>query len=848
VVGVTGSPEVGVRGGVFINYRSADSGSYGALLYLELSRFFGSELVFLDSESIPAGADFAAELVRRVRGCMVLLAVIGPSWLAAVDELGRRRIDDPQDWVRREFVEAFAAGVTVVPVLTDDAVLPAVEDLPADIAALARCQSRRLRHREASADATRLIADLARMGGNLASARSSALSARSAPPAVVTALFQLPPDVPDFVGRAAEVRAVRQRLAPSGRRTGTDGRFVAIFGQPGAGKTTLALRVAHAIRDEFPDGQLFVDLAGAERQPREPADVLAELLRAHGFRDSALPRRLPDLVALHRSVVDQQRLILVLDNAADERQVRPLLPGSATVGVLLTSRTPLTGLEGAWLLRLETLPAAAAVQLLRRVPGTVGRKDHALARRIVEYCGQLPLAVRIAGARLASEQHLGLAELTERLADEARRLSELRAGDREVRGTFEVSYRGRPPEQQYLFRLLGLAGPVAFAPWLAAALAGVAESPAAVLLEDLARAQLVLPVGGQRYRLHDLIRVYAAELATADPVECRAALDRAARACMALQREINAVVLPSESDRPGSGEHRFTGAADALARFDAEKDAMVAVVVSLCSVGEAGLAWQLAAELPALLQLRGDLGLWRRMTEAVLAATGRANETFGHARVLLEYGNLCREAGNWAEAAESYRRASEVLRDAGDLHWQADAIASLGAVHRDQNRLEESVRELTEAADLYHRAGSLRGVALTLSNLGSTLLKQGRDTDADHTIRRSLEIFVQLGDRRWAAYCLADLGEIHQYRQAWDEAAGYQEEALAVLAGYGDRLGVARCAGHLGDTRRAQGRLTEARDYYSHSLNIIRELSSPQERVLAEARLASVSPASDTGR
>src|SRR5215475_3385591 len=159
-----------MAGGVFINYRGEDSHSYAALLYTELSRHFGTELVFLDSESIPAGADFVAQLLARVRGCAVLLAVIGPRWLSATDAEGRRRIDDPADWIRRELAEAFAAGVQVIPVLTDSADLPGEAELPAEIAGLRRCQYRRLRHREATADLERLRGDLVRADPVLAAA------------------------------------------------------------------------------------------------------------------------------------------------------------------------------------------------------------------------------------------------------------------------------------------------------------------------------------------------------------------------------------------------------------------------------------------------------------------------------------------------------------------------------------------------------------------------------------------------------------------------------------------------------------------------------------------------------
>jgi len=271
-----------VSDGVFINYRGEDSRSYAALLYVELSRRFGAELVFLDSESIPAGSDFGEQLLGRVRRCRVLLAVVGPRWLSAVGAGGERRIDAPQDWIRRELAEAFAFAATVIPVLTDGAEMPLEPDLPADIAAFARCQYRRLRHHDAIADLDRLCGDLVAVDPDLAAG-----SHQSAVPQ------QLPADVAAFTGRMRQP-AVLDRLAaaitalggpPSETMDRASGIVIcAISGMAGVGKTALAVHWAHRTRAQFPDGHLYVNLRGfdANGQPVHPSEAIRGFLDTLG--------------------------------------------------------------------------------------------------------------------------------------------------------------------------------------------------------------------------------------------------------------------------------------------------------------------------------------------------------------------------------------------------------------------------------------------------------------------------------------------------------------------------------------------------------------------------------------
>src|SRR5262249_17660682 len=393
---LSGVPAGGVgmlQGGVFINYRGEDSYSYGALLHAELCRRFGSGLVFLDSESIPAGADYVEQLLGQVRRARVVLAVIGTRWLIASGPDGRR-IDDPADWIRRELVEAFAAGLRVIPVLIDGADMPTAADLPDELALLARCQYRRLRHRDASVDLARLVAELAELDPELtAAAAGSSESPGWQPPARAGIAARVlsggqPPDqIPavtgHFTGRAEELtQLVRGRSA---------GPMVsAVNGMPGVGKTALVVRAARHLADagRYPDGVVFLDLRGfSSKAQMSPASALDALLHSLGVPGAGIPADIEARVALYRTVVARRGLLIVLDNARDEAQVRPLLPGTGDSLVLVTSRRRLAGLDDAEHLSVEVLSVPEAVRLFRAMVDTHDRDPDRAVEEIVRLCG-----------------------------------------------------------------------------------------------------------------------------------------------------------------------------------------------------------------------------------------------------------------------------------------------------------------------------------------------------------------------------------------------------------------------------------------------------------------------------
>src|SRR5262249_2879619 len=518
---LSGVPAGGVgmlQGGVFINYRGEDSYSYGALLHAELCRRFGSGLVFLDSESIPAGADYVEQLLGQVRRARVVLAVIGTRWLIASGPDGRR-IDDPADWIRRELVEAFAAGLRVIPVLIDGADMPTAADLPDELATLARCQYRRLRHRDASVDLARLVSELADLEPDLGAAAVSRASEpaggslpNQAPAAAPTPLagWQPPDQIPAvtgyFTGREEELaRLVRVREANTGARVS------AVNGMPGVGKTALVLRAARQMVDagRFPDGTIFVDLRGFSSKVRlDPATALDALLHSLGVPGAGIPAESDARAALYRSVVARRKVLIVLDNARDEAQVRPLLPGTGGSLVLVTSRRRLAGLDDADHLRVDVLPVPEAVRLFRAMVDTRDSGEDPTVEEIVRLCGQLPLALRIAGARLRTTRALSADRLLARLRTEQGWLSVLDDGERSVKAALAVSFRHLPAEQQRAFAVLGLHPGLEYEPYATAALLDASPQHALRLLEGLEQVSLV-DQQAARYTLHDLVRAYA---------------------------------------------------------------------------------------------------------------------------------------------------------------------------------------------------------------------------------------------------------------------------------------------------------------------------------------------------
>jgi DNA-binding SARP family transcriptional activator/tetratricopeptide (TPR) repeat protein len=689
---------------------------------------------------------------------------------------------------------------------------------------------------------------------------------------------QLPPDIDDFTGREVAVAEVQHLL--EGEQVSAIV-ISAIAGKAGVGKTALAVRVAHRLRSRFADGQLYVNLRGAEAQAPDSSDVLAGFLRALGVEGAVIAEGLEERARQYRSRLADRRVLVVLDNAASEAQVRPLLPSSRGSAALVTSRSRLSGLEAAHPLTLEVLDCDQAVQLLAKLagPGRIAAEPEA-AQGIVRLCGYLPLAVRIAGARLASRPHWRLALLAERLADERRRLDELATGDLEVRASMALSYQGRNQEERRLFRLLGLLVAPSFPAWVAATLLEAELAEAEGLLERLVDAQLVEAAGedqaGQlRYRLHDLLRLFARERLHAEvpALARRASLERLLGAYLALAEGAATVLEPSGLERFGSDPARgqrvdhpaaVTVEQHPLGWFEAERPSLVAAVEQACHAGLWEPAWRLADTLGSFFQLRAHWDDWQHTHALALTAARRAGDRDAEGCILVSLGDLhayryrnedaiCYLQQGLAAFQETGNRRGELqcLQSLGEMHrmqgrfddatalfeqslagfqelgarnWQALALLHLGDVHRQQGRLGAALACQGQSLSLMQAIGDRAWEAPVLRSLALAYGLQGRFGEAVDCLEQSLELVRAVGDRHGEAYVLQSLGEVHHRRGCLEDATDCLGQSLTLARATGDRGAEAYALCTLGDLRRQQGRLNEAAGCLEHSLATLHDI------------------------
>jgi tetratricopeptide (TPR) repeat protein/transcriptional regulator with XRE-family HTH domain len=778
------------------------------------------------------------------------------------------------------------------------------------------------RVRRPHGESVRLLADALGLAGSERqqferAARAGAVAGLGALQPVAASLegiipCQLPPAIADFVGRGELVAQLRRQFEGRSDATAEAPELAAVVvsavaGKAGVGKSALAVQVAHQLAGEFPDGQLYASLRGAGGgggAPLDPGEVLGWFLHALGVDGGAIPAGVEERAALYRSRLAGRRMLVVLDDAAGETQVRPLLPGGPRSAVLITSRTRLAALEGARLLHLDVLSPEQAVELLAQVagPDRVAKEPDA-ATAIVEACGHLPLALRIAGARLAARPHWPLGRLAGRLAKERDRLDELAYGDLEVRASLSLSYQGLDEVHRRLFRRLGLLDAPELPGWVAGALLDRPAAQAEPLMEELIDAQLVDvagwdPAGRPRYRLHDLLHAYARERAHADdPAQDRhAALARALDGWLALAEHADQR-LPSNLYGVGHGgapRWPVTGTlaeellADSLVWFEAERLALVAAVDQAAEEGLDELVWDLACSLINFLDLRGYLDDWQHTHAAALAAVRRAGNRRGEASVLRGFGYLSMKRSGMGAAMDCFEQALSILRQIDDRQGQAHALEGIGAVHRLQGRhadadacyapaltmfvelgdrhgqtwtrfqiavLQHEQGELTaarvsleEVLAAFHQLGDWRGVAWTQRRLGMVHTAQGELDRAAAWLEQSLEGLRQIGDRATEASALLCLGEVYQRRGDRQAATRLVQECLAIARELDDRFVQAYALRGLGDLHRLQADPDEAARLLEGSVQLWRELDMPIELAralhsLGQAHLDAGSPA-----
>ncbi|GLY40756.1 SARP family transcriptional regulator [Amycolatopsis sp. NBRC 101858] len=649
----------------------------------------------------------------------------------------------------------------------------------------------------------------------------------AAPPAVPPPPRQLPADLPDFTGRAEYVRELETALGPAP---------VVLTGAPGTGKTALAMHVAHRVADRFPDGQLYVDLAGTGT-PRDPAEVLADFLHALGVTGNTVPAGLGQRAALFRSRLAGRRVLLVLDDAATAAQVRPLLPGDAGCAVLATTRGRLPELAGAKHVELTVFGEHEASRLLAGVAGVdrvVGEPAEAAA--IVRCCGYLPLAIRIAGARLAGRQAWSLRTLHDRLADEAGRLSELRVGDLGVRPSFELSLRQLPADARTAFCRAAVLGAQDFPSWVVDAL--LDRDGAHEVLDVLVDANLVALAGrdssgAPRYRLHDLLRCYAAELLAAEPSSARReTLARVLTVLLAMAKTAAAGLPPAfgAMTGPAVGEPVATAGpgADPLGWFTAERKLLAAAVQLAADAGLDELAWQLTATAVPFYDLRGAYDDWRRSHLTALAAAEAAGNVAGAAVLHRGLGQVRLYHDDYAAAVTDMERSASLFASLGDVRGEALAVAGLGTVARVRDRPQEALGFYRRALAGLERAGDRRGVAQVRNSLGTTYASLGSFAEAGSWLRQARELAREIDDPHREAKVLTELGTLHRDTGALPESLTCLRLALSIL----EELTDERCSAYallgIGQTLLAAGEPVQARGVCDRALRVFRETGNRQ--------------------
>lgn len=635
---------------------------------------------------------------------------------------------------------------------------------------------------------------------------------------------QLPAAIADFTGRDKPLALIQDLAGLDAGPAGADAGVtpvLAISGPAGIGKTALAICAAHRLRTGYPDGQLYVDLRGTEAVSLDAGDVLARFLRALGTAAEAIPDRAEERATLFRSLVADSRLLVLLDNASSEEQVRQLIPAARGCLVLITSRTPLGGLEGSRLIDLERFDRDQALELLARVAGPerVGAEPRAAAR-IVELCGLLPLAVRIAAARLAIRPDWALSQLEARLADERRRLDELQLGDLAVRASLASSEEDLQPLARKAFRRLGLLDTPQLPSWLAAAVLDEAPRDSDHVLDQLVDAQLLVQVeepGAPRYRFHDLVRLYARE--QAEEPDVSGVLERASRSALALA---TAALRRLEFGPSRPAPDRFArlpiAPPDPLSWLETERAVLVSIVEQSAAAGLAETACELASTLTPFLDARGHYDDWRRTHEAALGAARRSGHDRAVGWMSLKLAALARIHDDFDGSLALLDQAKKAFGSAADEFGEVEVRLQTGMTYRALGRPYCALFAFGEAGARFGQLRDDHGVALARLNLGAAYLDLRRQVDAREHLTRALTAFRALSDRRNLALALRWIGVCDRYDGRYRDAETQLTESRATFEALGDDHNAAFVLGDLGRLCLALGRCVDARKLFEDSL------------------------------
>ncbi|WP_024875975.1 AfsR/SARP family transcriptional regulator [Saccharomonospora piscinae] len=617
---------------------------------------------------------------------------------------------------------------------------------------------------------------------------------------------QLPPDIADFVGRAPELAAVDLALNSNGAAPP----IVVLSGPPGVGKTTIAVHAAHRVRAAYPEGQLFVRLHDGDHKPRHPGDLLGELLRLLGVDGAVVPPSTAERAALYRARMADRRILVVLDDAADDAQVEPLLPGTSATGVLVTSRHPLVALPGTTPITVAAPGAAEATALLARlISRDRVEEDPEATEALLAACGHLPLAIRVAAARLTARPAWPVSALSSRLRDARSRLDELRAGSLDVRATFDAAYATLPGDARLIFRLAGRTGADSLAPWAFAGLLG--EPPASArterVLETLTGAGFLTAherdaAGQLRYRMHGLLRSFAQERAAGrdragEAEAVRRLVAQARTHVVTASRQLPLCFAPPP---PGSPD-RVEPSPDARAWLAAERATLLSLIDTADElVAAAALACDLTPYLINAACHDDAVRVLDTVASHARATGAREIET----RLRLVRADVEVDRGRVSEASQEFHRLRHRGDRAADEHTAAYALTGLAACAVMAGTLEDADRHAVRAEAVFTALGDAHGLLRVWLVRAGILLHRGRHHEAVAVCGRALALDeAACGTHRAAFLRVLGIATFESGRAA-DSLAHY-EESLRLSRELGWRKGERITLRRLGEARTATG-------------------------------------------
>ncbi|GIJ76403.1 DNA-binding transcriptional activator of the SARP family [Micromonospora phaseoli] len=683
---------------------------------------------------------------------------------------------------------------------------------------------------------------------------ASAVTSTPTGPAAAGTPRQLPPPPANFAGRVRELAALTAAVDRQAD-TGSGVAISAVGGMGGIGKTWLALRWAHDNLDRFPDGQLYVNLRGFEPSvaAMPPEMALRGFLDALGVPPGSVPLDLDAQIGLYRSTVSGRRMLIVLDNARDAEQVRPLLPGIPGCAVLVTSRQQLSGLvaaEGADPVTLDLLTAAEARELLAsRLGGDRVAAEPRAVEGIVERCSGLPLALAIVAARAAAHPGFPLAALDQELAQMKDSLDGFAgSGDTatDLRSVFSWSCRALGEPAARLFRLLGLhPGPDISVP-AAASLAALSGRQVRPVLSELSRAQLLVERAPGRYTCHDLLRAYAAEMVESEPAELRrAALHRivdhylrSARCADGRLSPLRDPIVPPPA-QAGVAPEEPADNAQALAWFGEEHAVLMRVVELAARHGLGQHVWQLAWTLTTFLSRRSHWEDLIVVQRHALAATERHSDRAARAQAHRDVVPAYCETGRFELARGHLEQALVLLDELDDQVGQAHTLLTLSWLSEREGDQVAALRHDERSLRLFRDNGHQAGEARALNAVGWDHAMLGEHAETIPYCQRAVALQRRLGDRVGEANSWDTLGYAHHHLGHFRRAARCYRQALSLSRELGHRYNEAQALRHLGDTQQALGDLDAARDCWLRALEILVEVGHPEVEQLRDDLAAS---------